>query len=200
MVDRSIPFYNLILRCDQPTPAEPVLPEGFILRPYVPGDEALWAALEHEVGDFDSPQEAEDYFRRTYLPHEGALRKRCWFVTTPGGGCAGTCIAWRDPKEGGTVASLHWLVVSQRYQRLGLGRALCQKVLNVFAEKGEAPVYIHTQPWSWKAVLLYGSLGFRIQQSDTFARYENQYPQAMAALEAVLTAEQLAIAETLIDP
>ena len=200
MVDRSIPFYNLILRCDHPSPAEPILPEGFFLRPYTPGDEALWAALEYEAGDFGSSQEAEDYFRRTYTPHADALRERCWFVIAPDGGCAGTCIAWRDPKGERAVASLHWLVVSERYQRSGLGRALCQKVLNVFAEQGEAPVYIHTQPWSWKAVLLYGSMGFRIQRSDTFARYENQYPLAMAALQNVLTAKQLAAVESRIDP
>ena len=200
MVDRSIPFYNLILRCDKPSPAEPILPEGFFLRPYTPGDEALWAALEYEAGDFDSPQEAEDYFCRTYLPHADALRQRCWFVMAPEGDCAGTCMAWRDPKGEETVASLHWLVVSERYQRSGIGRALCQKVLNVFMELDEAPVYIHTQPWSWKAVLLYGSLGFRIQRSDTFARYENQFSLAMSALKNVLTAEQLAAVETSIDP
>lgn len=199
MVDRSIPFYNLILRFDHPAPAEPLLPEGFALRPYAPGDEALWGALEHEAGDFDTPQEAEDYFRRTYFPHADALKERCWFITAPDGSCAGTCTAWQDPKGDGTAASLHWLVVSQPYQRLGLGQALCQQVLNVFAAKGEAPVYIHTQPWSWKAVLLYGSLGFRIQRTDTFAHYENQYLLATAALAAVLPSEQLAALEAVTD-
>ena len=197
MVDRNIPFYNLILRCDHLSPAEPALPEGFVLRPYAPGDEALWAALEHEAGDFASPQEAEDYFRRTYFPHGAALRERCWFAIAPAGSCAGTCIAWRDPKGADTVASLHWLVVSERYQRLGIGRALCNQVLRVFAAKGEAPVYIHTQPWSWKAVLLYGSLGFRIRREDTFARYENQYALCMQTLGSVLTAEQLAAVKSI---
>ena len=198
MVDRSIPFYNLILRCDHLSPATPTLPEGFILHSYVPGDEVLWASLEHEAGDFDSPQDAEDYFRHTYSSHEDALRERCWFVIAPDGTPAGTCTAWRDPRNGGTVASLHWLVVSAQYQRLGIGRALCNQVLHVFAAKEEAPIYIHTQPWSWKAVLLYGSLGFRIQTHDTFSQYSNQYSQAMTTLETVLTPEHLAAVKTMI--
>ena len=199
MVDRSIPFYNLILRCDHPVSADPLLPDGFVLRPYAPGDETLWAILECEAGDFDIPTEAEDYFRRTYIPHAQDLKERCWFAIAPDGNCVGTCTAWQDLKGAGTAASLHWLVVSRQYQQLGLGRALCQQILNVFNEKGEQPVYIHTQPWSWKAVLLYGSLGFRIQQSDTFSHYSNQYAQAMATFESVLTTEHLSVVKSLVD-
>ena len=54
--DRSVPFYNLILRLDHWQRRDPVLPEGFRLRFYQPGDEAAWAALEYGIGDFD-PQE-----------------------------------------------------------------------------------------------------------------------------------------------
>lgn len=102
----------------------------------------------------------------------------------------GSCIAWKDSRGTETVASLHWLVVSPAHQGKGLGKALCQKVMNVFFEKNEFPIYIHTQPWSYIAILLYVRLGFKLQISDTFSSYENQYPQAMNTLKPLLTDAQ----------
>ena len=57
----------------------------------------------------------------------------------------GSCIAWKDLRDDTLVASLHWLVVSPQYQGKGIGKALCQKVMQIFFENVEFPVYIHTQ-------------------------------------------------------
>ena len=62
--------------------------------------------------------------------------------------------------------------------------------MRVFQEKNELPVYIHTQPWSYVAILLYVRQGFKLQMTDTFSQYENQYAQAIDVLKKVLTAEQ----------
>jgi hypothetical protein len=63
-------------------------------------------------------------------------------------------------------------------------------VMNIYAERDALPVYIHTQPWSWKAILLYLSLGFRLQKTDTFSHYENEYDKAMAELKKIVSDEQ----------
>ena len=99
-------------------------------------------------------------------------------------------IAWQDMRGINSVSSLHWLVVDERYQRIGLGRALCTAVMNIYAERQGLPVYIHTQPWSWKAILLYISLGFKLQKTDTFSHYENEYEKAMIELRKITTPEQ----------
>ena len=184
--DRSVPFYNLILRLDHWQRRAPVLPEGFRLRFYQPGDEAAWAALEYGIGDFDPQEEARAYFVQTYGSHAQDLARRCLFAVDGGGRVAGTCCAWRDPRGGGEVASLHWLAVSPEAQGRGLGKALCREALAVFQDLGEFPVYIHTQPWSWKALLLYVREGFKIQRTDSFAAYENQYQQGMETLRDLL--------------
>ena len=190
--DRSIPFYNLILRCDRWQRRDPDLPEGVRLRGWQPGDEAAWAALEYEIGDFASQEEALAYFAETYGRDPRALARRCRFAVDGEGRVLGTCTAWRDPREQGEIASLHWLAVSPHAQGRGLGRALCRETLAVFQDLGEFPVYIHTQPWSWKALLLYVREGFRLQRTDCFAAYENQYAQGMETLRAVVTPEQYA--------
>ena len=62
--------------------------------------------------------------------------------------------------------------------------------MRVFQKKNELPVYIHTQPWSYVAILLYVRQGFKLQMTDTFSHYENEYAQAMDVLKKILTAEQ----------
>lgn len=191
MIDRSIPYYNLILKCNKNSATPISLPEGYSFKMYEVGDEKHWAKLEYGIGDFSSVEEAEMYFKTNYCNQIDELKKRCIFVVDACGNGVGSCIAWHDLKGNDTVASLHWLVVSPKHQGKHIGLALCQKVMNIFRERGETPVYIHTQPWSYKAILLYIKLGFKIQKTDTFSHYENQYEQAIKTLENILTAEHI---------
>ena len=200
MIDRTIPFYNIIMRCDRILPMEIKLPDGYSIRTYQPGDEDAWAALMCAAGEQTALDEAKALFTERYLA-DASLTDRIFFAIAPNGEIVGSAIAWEHDPRGMGVRALHWVAVQPEHQRCGLGKALCQTCMRLFRREDNAlPVYLHTQPWSWKAVLLYGSMGFRIQRSDTFARYENQYPLAMAALQNVLTAKQLAAVESRIDP
>jgi len=187
MLDRTIPFYNIILRCDHYEPQEITLPDGYEIVSYRKGDEQSWAELEAAIGDFESTEEAKAYFISTYLKDENRWQN-ILFLLDPKKQIIGSCIAWDDLRDGAPVSSLHWLVVDEANQGKGFGRALSAAVMNLFAKREGMPVYIHTQPWSWKAILLYLSMGFRIQKTDTFSHYENQYELAMKTLEAVVDA------------
>mgnify|MGYP003291214592 CR=1 FL=1 len=187
MIDRSIPYYNLILKRNEICTTSVSLPEGYNFKMYDVGDEKYWAKLEYEIGDFSSVEEAETYFRTNYCNQIDELKNRCVFVVDAYGDVVGSCIAWHDSKGNDMVASLHWLVVSPEHQGKHIGLALCQKVMDIFKEHDETPVYIHTQPWSYKAILLYIKLGFKIQKTDTFSHYENQYKKAMKTLEKLLS-------------
>ena len=83
---------------------------------------------------------------------------------------------------------------------MGLGRALCCAVMDIYQAQESLPVYIHTQPWSWKAIFLYLSLGFKLQKSDSFSHYENQYEAVMETLKKVVAEEQIALLEELSEP
>ena len=190
MIDRSIPYYNLILKCNKISPTPVSLPKGYSFKMYDVGDEKYWAKLEYAIGDFSSVKEAETYFKTNYCNQIDELKKRCGFVVDTYGDVVGSCIAWHDLKDNDTVSSLHWLVVSPEHQGKHIGLALCQKVMDIFNECGETPVYIHTQPWSYKAILLYIKLGFKIQKTDTFSHYQNQYKKAMKTLKNLLSESQ----------
>ncbi|MBQ3157620.1 MAG: bifunctional phosphoribosyl-AMP cyclohydrolase/phosphoribosyl-ATP diphosphatase HisIE [Clostridia bacterium] len=192
MIDRSIPYFNIIMRCDRILPMEIKLPEGYSIRPYQPGDEAAWADLEYAAGEFTDREAALKLFTERYLA-EPSLTDRIFFAVAPDGTIAGSAIAWaHDPRDMG-LRALHWVVVAEAHQRKGLGKALCQTCLRLFRREDNAlPVYLHTQPWSWKAILLYIKLGFKLQPQDTFYTYENQYAQAMETLKGIVTPEQYA--------
>ena len=193
MLDKTIPFYHIIMRCDRVLPMEIRLPEGYAIRCYQPGDEDAWADLECAIGDFDTREAARADFARRYLNNPAWLPDRVFFAISPEGEVVGSAIAWEDDPRGVGVRALHWLVVRADHRRRGLGRALCQSVLRFFRrEDNAAPVYLHTQPSSWMAILLYIKLGFRLQPKDTFYGYENQYTPAMEALKTIVTPEQYA--------
>ena len=48
---------------------------------------------------------------------------------------------------------------------------------------------------SWKAILLYVSLGFKLQKNDTFSHYVNQYDDAMKTLKEHISDEQFKMLE-----
>lgn len=189
MLDRTIPFCNTIMKCSDYEYRNVELPEGFSVVSYQPGYEKEWAKLEYAIGDFGLAAEAEKYFTETYL-QKPELSSDILFVLNKDHDIVGSCIAWQDNQGTNRVSSLHWLVVDERYQGIGLGKALCTAIMNIYAKRRALPVYIHTQPWSWKAILLYISLGFKLQKTDTFSHYENEYEKAMIELRKITTPEQ----------
>ena len=123
MLDRTIPFYNTILRCDDYQHKDVVLPKGFSIEPYKYGYEKAWAELEYAIGDFESLEEAENYFVMTYLQNQELL-ENILFLVNENKMIIGSCIAWQDKRKDSVVSSLHWLVVDEKYHGIGLGKAL----------------------------------------------------------------------------
>jgi len=186
IIDHSIPYKNLLFRCDAYVPAAIHLPDGYCFREYRDGDAAAWAQLEYAIHDFDTLDEAYRYFCDTYFGEREALRQRFLCVVNPAGSMAGCVIAWRELSNGAVIPAVHWLVVSPDAQGMGIGRALMQKLLERFLELDAFPVYLHSQPCSYVAIGLYSSLGFRLLKRQTIMNYENQYPEAVEVLRPLM--------------
>ena len=184
MLDKTIEFKNVIMRCDYIKDIEDIkLPVGYKFKTFEVGDEKQWGILEYKIGDFDTINEAIDYFKMNYMNDIDKLKKRCVLVVNENNKIVSSCIAWKDKKDNKNVASLHWLITDETYQNKGIGTATLLKTLQIFKNFGEIPVYIHTQPWSYKAIYLYNKYGFKITKTDSFASYENQFDEAMRILE-----------------
>lgn len=182
MLDRSIPYYNIIMRCDSFRPL-PENTQSITVRNYRHGDEKHWAEIEYSIGDFPSVDEAERYFKTHYTDE---IFERCFFAEDKNKNVIGTCIAWRDLKDKESVSSLHWLAVDPKYQNNGAGKALLNAVMTYYFRNQLMPVYLHTQPWSYKAIKLYLSTGFKIMKTDTFSDYKNEYEKGIKVLSEYL--------------
>lgn len=191
MLDRSIPYYNIIMKKNAPTTVSVLaLPPQFELHTYRPGVQQQWAELEHEIGDFPSVQAASAYFSQTYLSRPDLLAQRGIFVSDKkSGGLVGACIAEFDDQNGVPVSSLHWLITKEAYQGSGIGSALIAAALNIYEQENAFPVYLHTQPWSYQAIRLYHKFGFQLMKQESFAGYENQYALAVPVLARYIAPE-----------
>ncbi len=196
MLDKSLPYYPIIMRMDGEQVArieEPALPDGFTFRFYRPGDECDWAAVTTSVLEFDNEEAALEYFSKSFLPHPRLLRERCLFILGRDGEAVGTAMSWHIESGLQHWACLHWVAVRPQFQRMGLGRAAVAKALRRFAElEPQEDVWLHTQTWSHRAVRLYRSMGFYLMRSESLPSLSggpvdpNEFDRAMAALKRVL--------------
>lgn len=137
---------------DVPAPA---FPEGFVLRPYAPGDEALWLEV---VQESDPLQTADgDTFARTFAGEPAECARRLVFLTAPDGRAVGTVAAWYGAAGWGRV---HWLMVRPDWRRRGLGRALLYWALRRLRELGHERAFLITEAGRLVALRLYLGAGF----------------------------------------
>lgn len=188
MIDRSIEYRNVIMRCDHINKsAYRELDDAFCMERYQYGMEAVWSEVQKLAGEFseESNEEVMAYFRGRFDKEK--LKKRCIFIKdVKTQKYIGTCIAWEERYDDMTIPVLHWLAVSDEYSGKGVARILITIIMKIFDEAGVYPVYLHTQPWSYKAVKLYNDFGFNICKIDSFGETENEYELAMPILKQIM--------------
>ncbi len=133
----------------------PVFPPGFAVRPFAPGDEAVWADLV-QAADPLHCVDAET-FDRTFAGAPAEQPRRLVFLTAPGGETVGTVAAWYGEANWGRV---HWLMVHPGWQGRGLGRALLYRALHRLRELGHPGAFLITEAARTPALRLYLSAGF----------------------------------------
>lgn len=175
MLDKSIPYYHVLMKREKGTPVSSFeLPQGFRFVLFKSGDEKYWAEIESSVGEFDTPVDALLFFQKKYMPYLNELERRCIFVENSDCVKVATLTIWwcytgvrRDP-------SIHWVSVRPECQGLGIGKALVSEGIRRLIEiEGDRDVYLHTQTWSYKAINIYKKLGFEITRERGIAGYEN---------------------------
>ncbi len=193
MLDKSIPYKNIyMVRGPIRNVADPVLPEGYSLRMFAPGDRDAWCAVETSVAEFPDIEKARAYFEKDYAPFADELSRRCVFACAPDGTPVATATAWWSKDGDERLAMVHWVSVHPEHQGKGLGRAVMARVLQLFEvlEPGR-PIMLHTQTWSHIAVRMYLSLGFRPLADVSPIAPRSELPDAIEVLRSVMSEEEL---------
>ena len=147
---------------------EPVLPPGYELRGYLPGDENSWIETIN-TGEFGSLWDRgyfEEYIR-------GPERMECSRLVNMDGQVVAATFA--SVEEGASeLGRVDFVVSRPEFRGLGLGRAVCTEVVRSLIEKGYANVMLYTDDWRLPAIGLYFSMGFqpRTDREDMPERWE----------------------------
>lgn len=168
MLDKSVPYlsFTMIRPSTSPTLPEISLPEGYRFTFYQPGDELDWCRIETSVLEFDSLNDAADYFETSFTPYPKELEQRMVFIENPAGIKVATFTAWWTAEK---LPRLHWLGVIPEEQGKGLATALAIKITQLLHEYyPDQDLYLTTQTWSHSAVRLYQNLNFQIEKNGDY--------------------------------
>jgi GNAT superfamily N-acetyltransferase len=165
MLDKSLEYIEILMKRRKGKPVKAIpLPEGFKFTFFEEGNESDWADIESSVGEFDSKEKALEYFKGKYLQNIEELKQRCIFVENPEGEKIATFTAWWEILNKKRKPWVSWVAVNPGYQARGLGKAIVSRGMNLFLQlEGDVDIYLKTQTWSYKAVNIYRTQGFRMQ-------------------------------------
>ena len=194
MLDKSIEYKRIVMEMNakqlSATP-EAVLPTGFTFRLHNGSEEDIlhWSRIETAVQEFDSQEEAREYFMTEFYPHIDEVQKRCVFILNEDGLPIATASGWFSyDEDGGILNRLHWVAVAPCYQGLGLGKAISTKAINICAKLTPGKkMWLNTQTHSHRAVLMYHKLGFNMLAGHP------EYDDAMEVLAGVLAPEDMQV-------
>ena len=176
-MDRSIPYIKVIM-VKNDTGAYPrrLLPEGYSFACYIPGYEKDWARIHYMSEQFHDMESAGERFAAEFLRHPEKLPERCFFICDSYGSPIATSTLWEGNDLERPFQRIHWVCVIPGHRNKGLASALMTKMLDVYHALGcSDSLYLTTQTWSYDAINIYSSFGFK--------PYKGQKPPGWAGTE-----------------
>ena len=121
-----------------------------------------------------------NYFNVVYGNKTEEFYNRCLFVCEeqtdkP----VATCFIWKAYNK---INTIHWFKTLKEYEGKGLGRALLSYIMCSLNDN-DYPVFLHTQPSSFKAIGLYSDFGFKIVTDKTIGYRENNFEESLPILK-----------------
>jgi ribosomal protein S18 acetylase RimI-like enzyme len=185
------PDLNLFMMCAEPAArAFRTMPAGYHVRSMRPDELGIWKAFP-----FDDAGEARAYedfmtrfFDQTYGRNEELFFRNTLFACDSTDRPVATCSSW---KAYGAFQSIHWWKTLKSHEGRGLGRALLSAVLRRFSTS-DYPVFLHTQPGSFRAIKLYSDFGFKLLSGERLGVRKNDWAESLPILKALLPPTDLA--------
>lgn len=175
---------NLFMMCKQLNrQAFTNLPQGFAVRTLRRDELDFWKAMPFD-DDYTAEHAAymDEFFRITYAAQEETFFARTLVVCDPKDHIVGTCFLWQAY---GLFNTVHWFKVVKAYEGRGIGRALLSILFENAAET-DLPIYLHTQPESYRAIKLYSDFGFDLLTDKRIGQRDNHIGQCLSYLKAMM--------------
>ena len=137
-----------------------------------------------------------DYFIKVYANKGNLFYEKCLFVCDNNDKPIATAFIWKAYDE---INTIHWLKVLKEYEGKGIGRALLSIIMKELKEK-DYPVYLHTQPSSYRAIKLYSDFGFNLLSDPIIGIRKNDLEECWPILEKQMTNEDFKKIQTINAP
>jgi ribosomal protein S18 acetylase RimI-like enzyme len=105
------------------------------------------------------------------------------FVCTQEGKPVATCSYW---KAYGKINTIHWLKTRKAYEGKGMGRAVLSAIMRRF-DNTDYPIYLHTQPGSFRAIKLYSDFGFQLRRGGQLGTRRNELEKCLPILKEFMS-------------
>ena len=182
----EIPDLNIFMMCNKLNEsALSELSEDFYVRTCRKDEFDMWASFP-----FDNEEDAEkyygfmvDFFNNTYASKGDLFYQKCLFICDKNDKPIATCFVWKAYDEFNTI---QWFKTLKGYEGFGIGRALLSIVMKDLQEE-DYPIYLHTQPSSFRAIGLYSDFGFEILTDSEYGLRTNDIDQCLPILEEHMT-------------
>jgi ribosomal protein S18 acetylase RimI-like enzyme len=189
MKEAEIPDKNIFMMCEELNRnALTGLPANYAIRSCRPDELDIWKMMPFDDADLAKKYEGfiSDYFTMTYGGKAELFFAKTLFVcNSPGERLRqrqdrpiATCLIWKAYDEFNTI---QWFKVLKDYEGQGIGRALLSIVMQEL-EMCDYPVYLHTQPSSFRAIKLYSDFGFSLLSGDRFGIRNNDLDECLPIL------------------
>ena len=186
--EKGIPDINLFMMCERlDSNALSELSADYHIRNCRKDELDIWKEMP-----FDDPMEAKeyggfmaDYFSTVYAAKGDLFYEKCLFVCDNNDSPIATAFIWKAYEKINTV---HWVKVLKEYEGKGIGRALLSILMKDLKEE-DYPVYLHTQPSSYRAIKLYSDFGFSLLSDPYIGPRKNDLEECRQILKRCMPDE-----------
>lgn len=188
MKEEEIPDKNIFMMCESLNRnALNELPASYSIRSCRPDELGIWKKMPFDDANLAKNYEGfmSNYFTTTYGGKEDLFFAKTLFVCDKQDKPIATCSTWRAYDEFNTI---QWFKVLKEYEGQGIGRALLSIIMQKLSTH-DYPVYLHTQPSSFRAIRLYSDFGFSLLSGDNFGIRKNDLAECLPILEGFMPKE-----------
>jgi ribosomal protein S18 acetylase RimI-like enzyme len=185
MKEEEIPDKNIFMICQTLNHNSLTeLPASYSIRNCRPDELDIWKMMPFDDANLAKEYEGfmSDYFTTTYGGKEELFFAKTLFVCDQQDRPIATCLSWKAYDEFNTI---QWFKVLKEYEGQGIGRALLSIIMQEL-EMRDYPVYLHTQPSSFRAIKLYSDFGF---SGNDFGIRRNDLNECLPILEQFMPKE-----------
>lgn len=182
---------NIFMMCKQLNPqAFSTLPQGFTARTLRREELSEWKKMpfDDEATAQEYAEFMNQYYRNTYAANEERFFASTIVIADKNDQMVATCGLWQAY---GLYTTVHWFKVRKAYENRGIGRALLSLLFKDVTDS-DLPIYLHTQPSSYRAIKLYSDFGFELLTDKRIGPRENHLDLCLPLLQAAMPKQEYA--------